>query len=656
LIGNAAADSFTLGSTLSGSITGGGGANTLTGANATTAWTVTAADAGTVTGVTGGFTQIGSLIGGSGADSFTLAGGTLSGSLAGGGGSNTLTGANVNTTWTITAADAGNMAAITGGFTQIGNLTGGTANDTFAFNGATAGVSGNIAGGTGTNSLDYSAYTGGAVTLNVTAPGIATTTGIGGTYSGINSVTGSAASDTVTGTGATYNTFNTTTKGTFTAGGIAVSSFENINDSGAATVTMTGATTGGISGNVTTAGGLVTLGAAAGNVGGNVSMGGAGTLNMGTAGTVTGTVNTATVSYASYLVPVTFNVTTPSLPGMASFTGVTSVVGSPNTDTVTGTNVTWTLTGANSGTGGGFSWSSFENLTDTGNANITGGGSVAGAIAVTGSSTLTGSIGSGGGQSYGGPITLGGATTLQSTGGGTINLGGTVNGATSLVIATTGNVALGGAIGGTTPLTAFTVAGTVPSTPPSTFPDQTKIPPAGNISFGAGADITATSNTTGAVRLSANSFTGNTTITTGDLILNAQTTIPVNNSITLDVSNFGLSGVNGNYSFGGAIISNTVATPSGSDIGVTVGGVSLKQSTLESQAASAASTASATAAQSAAKEAANTFGTDSVVEQIEYGFAGDVGTLPPIDHRLQGVGISVPHCFNDSREGEACTN
>jgi hypothetical protein len=64
--------------------------------------------------------------------------------------------------------------------------------------------------------------------------------------------------------------------------------------------------------------------------------------------------------------------------------------------------------------------------------------------------------------------------------------------------------------------------------------------------------------------------------------------------------------------------------------------------------------AQAAAIQAAAEEAANTFGTDSVAEQIEYGFAGDVGTLPPMDHRLQGVGISVPYCFNESREGEEC--
>ena len=66
------------------------------------------------------------------------------------------------------------------------------------------------------------------------------------------------------------------------------------------------------------------------------------------------------------------------------------------------------------------------------------------------------------------------------------------------------------------------------------------------------------------------------------------------------------------------------------------------------------SSAQASAVAAAADEAANTFGTDSVAEQVEYGFAGDVGTLPPMDHRLQGVGISVPKCFNESREGENC--
>jgi hypothetical protein len=46
--------------------------------------------------------------------------------------------------------------------------------------------------------------------------------------------------------------------------------------------------------------------------------------------------------------------------------------------------------------------------------------------------------------------------------------------------------------------------------------------------------------------------------------------------------------------------------------------------------------------------------TDSVSKQMNYGFAGDVGTTPPMDHRIDETGISVPNCFNESREGTAC--
>ena len=46
--------------------------------------------------------------------------------------------------------------------------------------------------------------------------------------------------------------------------------------------------------------------------------------------------------------------------------------------------------------------------------------------------------------------------------------------------------------------------------------------------------------------------------------------------------------------------------------------------------------------------------TDSVAKQIDYGFAGDVGTTPPMDHRIDETGISTPDCFEESREGAAC--
>jgi hypothetical protein len=46
--------------------------------------------------------------------------------------------------------------------------------------------------------------------------------------------------------------------------------------------------------------------------------------------------------------------------------------------------------------------------------------------------------------------------------------------------------------------------------------------------------------------------------------------------------------------------------------------------------------------------------TDSVAKQILYGFAGDVGTTPPMNHQIDDTGISVPGCFNESREGQTC--
>jgi len=46
--------------------------------------------------------------------------------------------------------------------------------------------------------------------------------------------------------------------------------------------------------------------------------------------------------------------------------------------------------------------------------------------------------------------------------------------------------------------------------------------------------------------------------------------------------------------------------------------------------------------------------TDSVAKQIDYGFAGDVGTTPPMDHRIDETGISTPECFEESREGQPC--
>ena len=62
----------------------------------------------------------------------------------------------------------------------------------------------------------------------------------------------------------------------------------------------------------------------------------------------------------------------------------------------------------------------------------------------------------------------------------------------------------------------------------------------------------------------------------------------------------------------------------------------------------------ASVAQIAAQALKDAQSTDSVAKQIDYGFAGDVGTTPPMDHRIDETGISTPDCFEESRENTAC--
>ncbi len=196
LTGGTNTDGFTLsGGTLSGALNGGTGTNTLTGDNVANSWTITGADAGTVTGISGGFTNIANLTGGTGTDSFTLNGGTLSGAIDGGlTGINTLIADNVANSWTISGADAGTVTGVTGGFTNISTLVGGNTTDSFAF--TPGGVlSGPLDGGLGSDTLDFSSY-GTAVSASPTGTGSGNVSGTpdpityaaGDDYTGIESL------------------------------------------------------------------------------------------------------------------------------------------------------------------------------------------------------------------------------------------------------------------------------------------------------------------------------------------------------------------------------------------------------------------------------------------------------------------------------------
>nr|MBI3614197.1 filamentous hemagglutinin N-terminal domain-containing protein [Nitrospirota bacterium] len=93
-------------------LAGGGGSDTLLGRNAASTWTLTATDAGTVASTgTLTFSAIPNLTGGTNTDSFVLNGSTLSGAINGGTtGANTLTGNNVASTWTVRGDDGGEYA------------------------------------------------------------------------------------------------------------------------------------------------------------------------------------------------------------------------------------------------------------------------------------------------------------------------------------------------------------------------------------------------------------------------------------------------------------------------------------------------------------------------------------------------------------------
>jgi hypothetical protein len=179
------------------------------------------------------FSGFANLTGGSGDDAFQMTNGaTLSGTVNGGAGANildssaygspvtvnlqtktatgvgawanfsvfvgtnttdTLIGANTTNTWTLTGANAGTVNATS--FSGFANLTGGTLNDTYKFSDQ-AGVTGQITDASGTNALDYSAYTTGVyVNLQTGAA-----TGTGGVSGNLN-VTGGKGNDILVGIG-----------------------------------------------------------------------------------------------------------------------------------------------------------------------------------------------------------------------------------------------------------------------------------------------------------------------------------------------------------------------------------------------------------------------------------------------------------------------
>ncbi|NER34040.1 MAG: hypothetical protein F6J93_08350 [Oscillatoria sp. SIO1A7] len=127
--------------------------NTLIGENANNAWKITGHISGEVGPLT--FYNFHHLVGGDLADTFTLSAGGSVSTVNGGGGNNTLVGAQQLNRWNIVERNFGTVNGV-GTFLNIQNLTGGDNQDIFVFS-AIGSVDGIVDGQGQLDTLDYSA-------------------------------------------------------------------------------------------------------------------------------------------------------------------------------------------------------------------------------------------------------------------------------------------------------------------------------------------------------------------------------------------------------------------------------------------------------------------------------------------------------------------
>jgi parallel beta-helix repeat protein len=153
---------------------GPGSSNTLIGPNTPSTWTLTGATSGTVNAfIFSGFQD-----------------------LTGGMAANTLIGTNTPNTWTITGPNSGTVNAFT--FSAFQSLTGGAAADTFVFQPGGS-IAASVDGGGGTNTLDYSHYTGNITVDLALNQGSLVNQGATGSVFHIARVIGSIGSDLLVG-------------------------------------------------------------------------------------------------------------------------------------------------------------------------------------------------------------------------------------------------------------------------------------------------------------------------------------------------------------------------------------------------------------------------------------------------------------------------
>lgn len=188
---------FTNTGSLAGAIQGGSGsADRIFGDDDGNDFVIDAAGGGSITGKVALFTGIEGLTGGAGNDTFRFTNsGSLSSSLVGGDGDDTLIGDDDGNSFTILNVGSGSLGVKTGNWSQIENLTGGTGDDIFTFTNPGS-IAGNLDGGDGNDSLTGDAN--GNVFVVDTVNGGTLADKIGGTFANVENLTGGAGIDTFT--------------------------------------------------------------------------------------------------------------------------------------------------------------------------------------------------------------------------------------------------------------------------------------------------------------------------------------------------------------------------------------------------------------------------------------------------------------------------
>lgn len=262
---------------------------------------------------------------------------SFSGNDVGGSGtSSTLTDTSGSNTWTMSAANGGNITGVAS-FSNFGILAGGTG-DTFNVD-SSGSESGSVSATNGT--LSYSTY-GSAVTVTLGAADSAT--GITGAISGFTHITGNTATSST-------NVVQDTTDGG-----------------------RTWAISGTDIGNVNASSGTVVF-----TKFGTLKGGNSDTFNVGSSGSASGTISATngTLSYSTFGTPANVNLQNRTASNIASISGFSNFVGPAGTlgtsSMLTGSNTlnTWTLDSVNGGNinSGAITFSGFGNVTGGPGAN-----------------------------------------------------------------------------------------------------------------------------------------------------------------------------------------------------------------------------------------------------------------------------------------------